>query len=564
MENILPPANPRANLQDYRETCDSFRWEDVKSEFSWPRTGKINIAHEAIDRHAEDLVRGQRCCLNFEAEDRKEKITYDQMRRLSNKFANVLGKCGVKKGDRVFIFLPRCPEYYIAMVGCAKVGAIFGPLFEALMQETLRERLGDSEASVLVTTPKLAARVPFAGLPNLRHIIFVGAGNITLKENEWNWDEEMAEASAKCDIEWVDLEAPLYLIYAFSSSGQPKGVVHVHNDMIGYLMTARWVLDLKADDILWTTADPGWVTGTVYSAFAPWLCGVEVFVRGGSYNTESWCRSIESNRITVLYTAPTFFRRLKSKGDEFLKRFDLSSIRHLLSVGEPLPSEVVYWAKRVFKVPVHDTWWMTETGMIMIANYPSVPIKPGAIGKPLPGIKAAVIDFQGEELPPLTLGELAIQKGWPAMLRQIWRDVDRLKEYFPLDPWFVTGDTAYMDDDGYFYYQGRNDDLVKVAGVVVGPTEMEDALRRHPAVMDAGIIAKHDPLKGNSIKAFISLKPGVPPSDDLKREITDFVKKTFSPRIAPKEIEFRPKIPRSEEGFIIRRVLKAWELGLPV
>jgi len=564
LENILPPANPRANLQDYREACDSFRWEDVKSEFSWPHTGKINIAHEAIDRHAEDLVRGQRCCLNFEAEDRKEKITYDQMRRLSNKFANVLGKCGVKKGDRVFIFLPRCPEYYIAMVGCAKVGAIFGPLFEALMQETLRERLGDSEASVLVTTPKLAARVPFAGLPNLRHIIFVGAGNITLKENEWNWDEEMAEASAKCDIEWVDLEAPLYLIYAFSSSGQPKGVVHVHNDMIGYLMTARWVLDLKADDILWTTADPGWVTGTVYSAFAPWLCGVEVFVRGGSYNTESWCRSIESNRITVLYTAPTFFRRLKSKGDEFLKRFDLSSIRHLLSVGEPLPSEVVYWAKRVFKVPVHDTWWMTETGMIMIANYPSVPIKPGAIGKPVPGIKAAVIDFQGEELPPLTLGELAIQKGWPAMLRQIWRDVDRLKEYFPLDPWFVTGDTAYMDDDGYFYYQGRNDDLVKVAGVVVGPTEMEDALRRHPAVMDAGIIAKHDPLKGNSIKAFISLKPGVPPSDDLKREITDFVKKTFSPRIAPKEIEFRPKIPRSEEGFIIRRVLKAWELGLPV
>jgi acetyl-CoA synthetase len=563
LENILPPANPRANLEDYRAACESFCWEDAAREFSWAHTGKINISHEAIDRHAEDPVRGQRCCLNFEAEGRKEKITYDQMRRLSNKFANVLRKCGVKKGDRVFIFLPRCPEYYIAMVGCAKAGAIFGPLFEALMQETLRERLGDSEASVLVTTPKLAARVPFAGLPNLRHIIFVGAGNITLKENEWNWDEEMAGASAKCDIEWVDLEDPLYLIYAFSSSGQPKGVVHVHNDMIGYLMTARWVLDLKADDVLWTTADPGWVTGTVYSAFAPWLCGVEVFVRGGSFNTESWCRSIESNRITVLYTAPTFFRRLKSKGDEFLKRFDLSSIRHLLSVGEPLPSDVVYWARRVFKVPVHDTWWMTETGMIMIANYPSVPIKPGAIGKPLPGIKAAVIGPQGEELPPLTLGELAIRKGWPAMVRQIWRDAERLKEYFPFNPWFVTGDTAYVDDDGYFYYQGRNDDLVKVAGVVVGPTEMEDALRRHPAVKDAGIIAKHDSLKGDSIKAFISLKPGVTPSADLKLEITDFVKKTFSSRIAPKEIEFRPEIPRSEEGFVIRRVLKAWELGLP-
>jgi acetyl-CoA synthetase len=563
LENILPPANPRANLEDYREACESFRWEDVESEFSWSHTGKINIAHEAIDRHAEDPVRGQRYCLNFEAEGRKEKITYDQMRRLSNKFANILRKCGVRKGDRVFFFLPRCPEYYIGMVGCAKVGAIFGPLFEALMQETLRERLGDSEASVLVTTPKLATRVPFAGLPKLHHIILVGAGNITLKENELSWEEEMVRAPTQCDIEWVDLEDPLYLIYAFSSTGQPKGVVHVHNDMIGHLMTARWVLDLKAGDVLWTTAEPGWVTGTVYAAFAPWLCGVEIFVRGGGFNIEGWCRSIESNRISVLYTAPTVFRRLKAKGEEILKRFDLSSIRHLVSVGEPLPSEVVYWARRVFKVPVHDTWWMTETGMIMIANYPSMPIKPGSIGKPLPGIKAAVIGPQGEELPPLTLGELAIQKGWPAMIRQIWRDGDRMKEYFPLEPWFVTGDTAYMDDDGYFYYQGRNDDLVKIAGVVVGPTEMEDVLRRHPAVMDAGIIAKPDSWKGNSIKAFIALKPGVIPSDDLKQEITDFVKKTFSPRIAPREIEFRPKIPRSEEGFVIRRVLKAWELGLP-
>ena len=206
---------------------------------------------------------------------------------------------------------------------------------------------------------------------------------------------------------------------------------------------------------------------------------------------------------------------------------------------------------------------MTETGMIMIANYPSMPIKPGSIGKPFPGIKAAVIGPQGDELPPLTLGELAIQKGWPAMMRKIWRDGDRYKKYFPLESWFVSGDTAYMDDDGYFYYQGRDDDLVKIAGVVVGPSEMEDVLRRHPSVMDAGIIAKPDPLKGNSIKAFISLKPEVTPSDNLKQEIMDFVKKYFSPRIAPSEIEFRPKIPRSKEGIVIRRVLKAWELGLP-
>ena len=252
-----------------------------------------------------------------------------------------------------------------------------------------------------------------------------------------------------------------------------------------------------------------------------------------------------------------------AKGEETLKRYDLSSIRHLLSVGEALPSEVVYWARRVFKVPVHDTWWMTETGMIMIANYPTMPIKPGSIGKPFPGIKAAVIGPQGEELPPFTLGTLAIKKGWPAMMREIWGDRSSYKEYFPLDPWFVSGDTAYMDDDGYFYYQGRDDDLVKIAGVVVGPSEMEDVLRRHPAVMDAGIIAKPNPLKGNTIKAFISLKPEANPTDDLKRDIVDFVKIYFSPRIAPNEIEFRPRIPRSKDGRVVRRVLKAWELGLP-
>jgi acetyl-CoA synthetase len=563
VENILPPANPHANMGDYNEACRSFSWKDVEREFSWIRTGKVNIAYEAIDRHAEDPVQGQRACLNFEAEYRKERITYDQMRDLSNKFANILRNHGVKKGDRVFLFLPRCPEYYISMVGCAKVGAIFGPLFEALMQVALKERLGESGASVLVTTPKLATRVPFADLPHLRHIILVGADNIRLKGNDLSWEQEMSRASAQCEIEWVELEDPFYLIYTYGSTGHPKGVVHVHNDMIGQMITARWVLDLKVGDVLWTTADPGWVTGTVYGAFASWLCGVETFIRGGRFTVEGWYRSIESNRVSVWYTAPTVFRRLMAKGEETLKKYDLSSLRHLLSVGEPLPPEIVYWARRVFKVPVHDTWWMTETGMIMIANYPSMPIKPGSIGKPFPGIQAAVIDPQGEESPPLTLGELAIRKGWPAMMRQIWRDGDRLKEYFPHESWFTSGDTAYVDDDGYFYYQGRDDDLVKIAGVVVGPSEMEDVLRKHPAVMDAGIIAKPDPLRGNSLKAFISLNPGVTPSDDLKQDIMNYVKKYFSPRIAPGEIEFRPRIPRSKEGKVIRRALKAWELGLP-
>lgn len=563
MENILPAANPKANLTGYEEACQSFDWQEIEKHFSWHRTGKVNIAYEAIDRHAEDPDHRGQCCLNFEGEARSISLSYSQMKDLSNRFANTLRRLGVGKGDRVLIFLPRCPEYYIAMAGCAKVGAVVGPLFEALMQATLKERLLDSGAKALVTSARMVTRMPVDELPDLRHIILVGAGRSRLRRGEWSWEVEMSQASAECEPEWVRPEDPLYLIYTYGSAGEPKGIVHAHRDMVGQWITARWVLDLRKGDVLWTTADPGWITGTVYGVFAAWLCGVESFVRFGRFDLEGWCRSIESHRISVWYSAPTVFRRLMAKGESILRKYDLSSIRHLVCVGEPLPPELVYWARRVLKVPIHDTWWMTETGMIMIANYPSVPIKPGSIGRPFPGVKAAVLSPEGEELPPLTLGGLAIRKGWPAMMTGIWRDEVRYQEYFRFNSWFVTGDMVYVDDDGYFYYQGRDDDLIKIAGVVVGPSEMEDLLKEHPAVSDAGIIGKSDPLKGNAIKAFVALKPEVAPSEELKGEIIEYVKNQFSPRIVPDEIEFRPAIPRSRDGKIIRRTLKAWELGLP-
>lgn len=563
MENILPPANPKANMGDYGEACRSFSWKEVEKRFSWYQTGKVNIAYEAIDRHAEDPAHRDQCCLNFEGEARSVSISYGQMRELSNRFANTLRRLDVVKGDRVLIFLPRCPEYYVAMLGCAKIGAVCGPLFEALMQATLKERLLDSGAKVLVTSPRMMTRLPAADLPDLKHIILVGAGKSRLRPGEWSWEAEMSQASSNCDLEWVRLEDPLYLIYIDDSTGKPKGIVHSHRDMVGQWITAKWVLDLKEGDVLWTTADPGWVTGTVYGAFAPWLCGVESFVRYGVFDLEGWCRSIESHRISVWYSAPTVFRRLMARGELVLKRYDMSSLRHLVSVGEPLPPEVVYWARRVFKAPIHDTWWMTETGMILIANYPGMAIKPGAIGKPFPGTKVTVLGVEGEEAPPLTLGELAIQKGWPAMMTQVWRDEVRFREYFRDDSWFITGDMVYVDDDGYFYYQGRSDDLIKVAGVVIGPSELEDLLRKHPSVADAGILGKSDPLKGNTIKAFVALKPGVTATEELKREIIQYVRSHFSPRIVPDEIEFRSKIPRTKEGEVIRRTLKAWELGLP-
>jgi acetyl-CoA synthetase len=563
MENILPPANPQANMGDYNKACQSFDWKEVEQEFSWHRTGKVNIAYEAIDRHAEDPARSNRFCLIYEDENRRERITYRQMRDLSNKFANVLKKLGVEKGDRVFIFLPRCPEYYIAMAGCAKIGAIFGPLFEALMEMAVRERLKDSGAKVLVTTPRMAARVPFTEVPELQHIILVGAGNIVLRPGEVSWEEEIARAPYDCDITWVGLDDPLFISYTSGSTGKPKGVLHVHRDMVGYLITARWVLDLKDDDCLWTTSEPGWITGTVYGVFAPWLCGMNNFVRGGRFDLEGWYRSIELHRITVWYTAPTVFARLMEKEKELAQKCDLSSLRHILSVGEPLPSELVFWARRFFGTPIHDTWWMTETGMIMIANYPSMPIKPGSIGKPFPGIVAAIVDDEGNEVPPLTLGDLAIKQGWPAMMQGLWRDEQRYREYFTREPWYISGDLAYKDDEGYFYFQGREDYQIKIDGVMVSTTEVEEALREHPAVADAGVVGRPDLLQGNMLKAFIALKQGFSPSDELHEEIQEFMRKYFSPRIVPKEIEFRPAIPRGEDGTVIRRVLKAWELGLP-
>jgi acetyl-CoA synthetase len=562
IENILPPANPAANLRDYDHTYQTFRWEEVEREFSWHLTGKVNIAHEAIDRHAVDPLCGDRYCLIYEDEERSERVTYRAMRDLSNKFANILADLGVKQGDRVFIFLPRCPEYYIALAGCAKAGAVFSPLFEDLMEMAVRERLRDSGAKVVVTTPLMVPRVPLQEFSDLR-VILVGAGESPLLPEAVSWEAAMARASSDFAVVWVDLDDPLYIIYTAGSTGEVKGVVHVHRDMVGYVITARWVLDLKDDDCLWTAAEPGWITGTVYGAFAPWLCGVNNFVRGGRFDPQAWCRSLEANRITVWYATPSIFTRLMQQEQELTEVADLRRLRHVLSAGELLPATLVFWGKRFFKTPIHDTWWMTETGIIMIAQYPGMPIKPGSIGRPFPGIEAAIVDDQGTVLPPLTLGDLAIKRRWPGMMKGIWHDDKRYAHYFAREPWFISGDLSYKDEDGYFYVQGREDYQIKVDGAMISATEVEAALRRHPAVADAGVVGEQDPRRGMVIKAFIALKEGVSPSPTLQKEIREFMRRHFSPRIIPRSIEFRAVIPRGADGVVNRRSLKAWALGLP-
>lgn len=552
-------SNP--NMSDYEQWSADFKWEDVEKQFSWYETGKVNMAYEAIDRHVAN-GRGDKVALYYSDAARDESYTFADLSRKTNQFANVLRKLGIKKGDRIFIFMPRTPELYVSLLGSLKVGAVVGPLFEAFMETAVRDRLDDSGAVAIVTTPSLVHRVPRSELPALKNIVLVGEG-VEQEEGIVDFYAEMSTASEKAEIEWLKREDGLLIHYTSGSTGKPKGVFHVHNAMLQHYHTGNVVLDLKEDDVYWCTADPGWVTGTSYGIFAPWLHGATNVIRGGRFSPQDWYATIEKYKVSVWYSAPTAFRMLMGAGDDVIANFNLSSLRHVLSVGEPLNPEVVRWGMKVYNHRIHDTWWMTETGGQLICNYPSMAIKPGSMGRPVPGVEAAIIDDQGNVLPPFRMGNLAIRTPWPSMMRKVWNNPAKYEEYFRLTGWYVSGDSAYMDDEGYFWFQGRIDDVINTSGERVGPFEVESKLVEHPAVAEAGVIGKPDPMRGEIIKAFISLREGYTPSDELKADIARFVKEGLSAHASPREIEFKDKLPKTRSGKIMRRVLKAWELNLP-
>lgn len=546
------------NLQDYEKTYQDFDWDEVKKAFSWNETGKINMAYECIDRHV-DNGKGDKIALNYRDEKRKEQYSFKELKVLSNKAANVLvDKANVQKGDRVFIFMPRTPELYFAFLGILKIGAIVGPLFEAFMEKAVTDRLENSEAKVIVTTNSLLGRIPKDKLPHLETIVVV---DDEVDEQYVDFNKELNQANEEFDIEWLKEDDGLILHYTSGSTGQPKGVLHVQKAMLLHYISGKYVLDLKEGDIYWCTADPGWVTGTSYGVFAPWLNGVTNCIAGGRFSPEQWYSMIETFKVTIWYTAPTALRMLMSAGDDVVEKYDLSSLRSILSVGEPLNPEVIKWSKDVYDKRVLDTWWMTETGGHMIVNYPAVDVKLGSMGKPLPGIEAAIIDDSGNVLPPNRMGNLAIIKGWPSMMYSIWKNPEKYNSYF-IGDWYVSGDSAYQDEEGYFWFQGRVDDVIMTAGERVGPFEVESKLVEHEAVAEAGVIGKPDPVRGEIIKAFISLRQGYEPSDELKADIRKFVKEGLSGHAAPREIEFKDKLPKTRSGKIMRRVLKAWELNL--
>lgn len=551
----------KPNMADYTAAASTNPWEAIKSELTYFDDGGVNLAYNAVDRHMGTPIESK-TALHWEGDGgATAHYTFGDMARLSNQYANYLTSLGVVKGDRVFLFLPRIPVLYGAFLGILKVGAIAGSLFSAFQEQALVDRLSNSEAKVLFTTKELAARLSMAKdkLPKLEHIVIVDSpeflGGIAKQSDRFSCVHTTADDYS-------------FMLYTSGTTGKPKGVVHAHGGAIHEYITAKWVLDLHPEDVYWCTADPGWVTGIVYGILSPWMLGVTMVVHAGRFDTDVWYSILEKYKVTVWYTAPTAIRMLMAKGDDMVKAHTLTSLRHLCSVGEPLNPEAIRWGQNVFGLAFHDTWWQTETGGHMMVNFPSLDIKIGAMGKPFPGLEAGIVDDAGNLLPDKTEGNLAFRPGWPSMMRTVWNNEEKYKSYF-VNGWYISGDHAWKDEDGYYWFIGRADDVIKTSGERVGPFEVESALVEHPEVVEAGVIGKPDDLRGEIIKAFVVLRnpkkySEVAEQDALKKELGDFVKKHLAGHAYPREIEFIDKLPKTRSGKIMRRILKAKELGQPI
>jgi acetyl-CoA synthetase len=559
------------NLPDYEQGRASFSWDQARRQLDGLPDGTgLNIAHEAVDRHANG-PRANRVAMRWISKSGAvQDFTYAQLRDLTNRFANVLGRLGLKAGDRVFVLAGRIPELYVAALGTLKSRGIFCPLFSAFGPEPMRARLAIGQARVLLTTEALYHRKVAAlraELPFLEHVILIGeGGRSTTVPVTADYGQLMQNASDRFTIEPTDPEDFALLHFTSGTTGTPKGAAHVHGAVLAHHMTGKFALDLHPDDIFWCTADPGWVTGTSYGIIAPLTNGLTSIIDEGDFDAERWYSILQEQKVTVWYTAPTAIRMLMKAGSEMAQRYDLRSLRFLASVGEPLNPEAVVWGKETFGLPFHDNWWQTETGGIMIANYASMDIRPGSMGKPLPGIEAAVV----RQLPDGRVvvmdcdeqGELALRPGWPSMFRAYWGESERYRKCF-VGGWYLTGDLARRDQDGYFWFVGRKDDVIKTSGHLIGPFEVESVLMEHPAVAEAGVIGKPDPVALEVVKAFVALKRGFAASEELRRELLGHARKRLGAAVAPKEIEFLDSLPKNRAGKIMRRLLKARELGLP-
>jgi acetyl-CoA synthetase len=560
------------NLQGYAEARAAFSWDRARRELDGLPGGRgLNIAHEAVDRHAAGPRRDRLALRWLGKTGEVRDYSYAALAGLSSRFANVLQRLGVAPGDRVYALAGRIPELYVAALGTLKARAVFCPLFSAFGPEPVRVRMATGRARVLVTTELLYQRKVAglrASLPDLEHVLLVGDGRRPSSvPGTRDYHALMDEASERFVIPPTEPGDMALLHFTSGTTGRPKGAVHVHEAVVAHHITGKLALDLHPADVFWCTADPGWVTGTSYGIIAPLTNGVTSIVDEGDFDAERWYGVLRDQRVTVWYTAPTAIRMLMKAGAALARKHDLPALRFLSSVGEPLNPEAVVWGLEAFGHPFHDNWWQTETGGIMIANYAAMDIRPGSMGRPVPGVDAAIVRKAGanrveviEE--PGVQGELALRPGWPSMFRAYWEEPARYAKCFA-GGWYLTGDLARRDADGYFWFVGRADDVIKTSGHLVGPFEVESILMEHKAVAEAGVIGKPDPVALEIVKAFVSLKDGYAPTDELRRELLGFARARLGAVVAPKEIEFQPSLPKTRSGKIMRRLLKARELGLP-
>jgi acetyl-CoA synthetase len=564
MDETFPAENP-GNLQNYQMTYEGFDWSSFDQEFDWSRGGPYNLVAEAVDRHGRGDRRNKVALYSVNANYDLRSHTFGEMSELSSRFASGLTKLGAIKGDRVFVYLDRTPQLFISLLGIIKMGGIAGPLFSALGPEATMDRVRDSGAKIMITSPYLFDRIRpiMHKLPEIETYIIVGDNSI-LGPGTVKFDNVLASGDPEFKAVNMSPNDPYIIHYTSGSTGKPKGILLGHKAMVHQLVGCRYVVDLKDDDIYWCTADPGWVTGTSIGIFGPWYLGTTIISYEGRFDAQIWYSIIERLKVTVWFTAPTALRMLARAGDGLVRAFDLQRLRHICSAGEPLNPEVIRWAMRTIGKRIHDNWWQTETGAPCISNFKCMPIKPGSMGKPLPGIVAAIVDEKGEHVPTRTEGFLALKPGWPAMMVGIWGNDERYQQYFRIPGWYISGDQAYQDKDGYIWFLGRADDVIKTSGERLGPFEVESALIEHPAVAESAVVGKPDELRGEIVKAFIVLRPGRKPSDDLKEDITQFVRTRLAYYAYPREIEFVPSLPRTRSGKIMRRVLKAKEHGHPV
>jgi acetyl-CoA synthetase len=558
------------NLDDYARACADFSWAKARLELSGlPDCKGLNIAHEAVDRHATGPLSNHLAIRWLGKNGESQDYTFAQLRNLSSRFANVLQRLGVTTEERVYVLAGRIPELYITALGTLKNRSVFCPLFSAFGPEPIKSRMTIGQAKVVVTTASLYERklaVIRESLPHLKHVILVG-DNQKAFDGTLDFHRLMDESSDEFTIGPTDPEDIALLHFTSGTTGTPKGAVHVHKAVVAHHITGKLALDLHPEDVFWCTADPGWVTGTSYGIIAPLTNGVTSIIDEGDFDAERWYRILQDQRVSVWYTAPTAIRMMMKAGAGLASKYDLPALRFLTSVGEPLNPEAVVWGQEALGLPFHDNWWQTETGGIMIANYASMDIKPGSMGRPLPGIDAAIVkrDENGSvEVinEPDVQGELALRPGWPSMFRAYLNEAERYEKCFAGN-FYLTGDLARRDSDDYFWFVGRKDDVIKTSGHLIGPFEVESILMEHKAVAEAGVIGKPDPIAMEVVKAFVLLKDGYKPSDLLRRELLGFARVRLGAVVAPKEIEFVKTLPHTSSGKIMRRLLKAREMGLP-